>query len=60
MPPVASVVVISNMVVPATSIVASETVISPVVPFNEVPAGRLPEASTAEVMDPSVSATVAS
>ena len=58
-PPVASVVVTSNKVVPDTSIVASDTVISPVVPLREVPAGRLPEANTAEVMEPSVSLTEA-
>ncbi len=60
MPPVASVVVMSKLVVPAASKLASLTVIAPVVAFKEVPPGRLPEASTALVIAPSVSATVAS
>ena len=58
-PPNTSVVVMSNMVVPADSMVASDTVTSPVVPLREVPAGKLPEDNTTEVIVPSASETVA-
>ncbi len=59
-PPIASTVVTSKLVVPATSKPASLTVIAPVVAFKVVPAGRLLEESTVLVIAPSVSATVAS